>query len=340
MSVVNNFSVNKVFCNLNNLKIFNTNIFRAIIFAVFCLILYSSESDKECFFLFRKSCYDTAMSAYIEYVILDNFCITFSLGYLTNKLALRRVSVLRCLLASFVGTAVAVCYPFIKGDGWLLATKFVLWLVLCALLFLGRRRFMFCSLIFLLLTFVFGGCVLAVAMVSGDNIQSVMRINLSEFPIGVLLGCCLVCVIVLRGVIVKFCAKRDISKVVYDFKLKLFGKELLCKGLMDTGNRLYDHKNRLPVVVFSAKALVDFLSEEQFTALFSGNGESLQKGARYMQIETIAGGMNKILLVKPDEFILYSERRKNILCDVMIGIAFTPMGGADDFDAILHPSLM
>lgn len=306
----------------------------------FCLTLYSSECDKERFFIFCLPCYDTAMSAYIEYVILDNFCITFSLGYLTNKLAMHRVNFLRCLLAAFVGTAVAVCYPFIKGDGLLLATKFVLWLLLCVLLFGGKQRFVFCSLMFLILTFVFGGCVLMVALAAGDSLESVMRINLSEFPIGALLFCCLMCVTVIRGLIVKLYAKRDISKVIYDFKLKLFGKELLCKGLMDTGNRLYDHKNKLPVVVFSAKSLVGVLSDEQFSVLFSGGGESLQKGARYMQIETVAGGVNKILLVKPDEFVLYLGHRKNILCDVMIGVAFTPMGDGGDFDAILHPSLI
>ena len=108
---------------------------------------------------------------------------------------------------------------------------------------------------------------------------------------------------------------------------------------MDTGNRLYDVKSGLPVVILSAKSIVKKLSDSQVQSLVLGRGETLQKNARYLQISTV-GGSNKILLLKPDEFRLYFEDGSNIIYDVAVGLTFSPLKDSEQYDAILHPSLM
>ena len=68
------------------------------------------------------------MDVYIEYVVLDNFTITFLIAALTYKIMLKRVAKLRSVIAATVGTGVAVAYPFVYSDVLVLLVKLGLWL--------------------------------------------------------------------------------------------------------------------------------------------------------------------------------------------------------------------
>ena len=73
-------------------------------------------------------CYNRRM--YIEFVILDNFVLTFLAGTVAARLCHSRVNVFRAVGASTLGTVVAVFYPYLHCGFWLqLGLKIALWLV-------------------------------------------------------------------------------------------------------------------------------------------------------------------------------------------------------------------
>lgn len=279
------------------------------------------------------------MSAYIEYVIADNLVITYLLSALTYRIALQKKSPPRSIIAAAVGTAVALSYPFITGDAALYAVRAGLFVVLSAVQFAGRKKPIMCSLIFLLLTFAFGGAVLALAFLARGDIHSAMRTGPGEFPLFPLpLGVALTYVII-KKLSVRLHKNKDISDMIYGFSLTLLGERFDFRGLMDTGNRLYDERTGLPVIMLRAKSLVGRLDDESFEAMFLGRGDTLQRGAHYITINTAGGGSRRILLLRADGFILYSHGKENILNDVMVGITFAPLRDVEDYDAILHPAL-
>ena len=108
---------------------------------------------------------------------------------------------------------------------------------------------------------------------------------------------------------------------------------------MDTGNRLYDERAGLPVVVIGIKSLLGVLDNEQVVALSAGRIEAVQRGARYFEVST-AAKKGKILLLKPDFFKLYSDKGEHILYDVTVGVSFAPLGESTEYDAILHPAII
>lgn len=279
------------------------------------------------------------MEVYVEYVVLDNFTITFLIAALTYGIMLKRVSKLRSFVAATIGTGVALAYPFIENNVLVVIVKFGLWIVLSLILFAGKRKPLFCSITFLALTFSFGGVMFGISYLVYGDAYTAMRVSPFDFPVSlIVIGAC-VCYFFIRKLTIKFHRVKDVSGAVYDFSVTIFGEKLELRGLMDTGNRLYDDKNGLPIVVVWIGSLIGILSDEQFGAITSGNGKSVQRGARYKNIATVVKG-GKILLLKPDSFVLYSDKGEHILYDVTVGVSFVPLNDSIEYDAILHPALI
>ena len=158
-------------------------------------------------------------------------------------------------------------------------------------------------------------------------------------PISVIIVGITISNLLIKRVVLKVKRVRDASKNIYRFKMMLLGKTIEGSGFLDTGNRLYDERNGLPVIVLSAKTLISALNDEQVYAIVSGNGDKLQSGARYISIETVGGGDKKILLLFADEFLLYLPSGENIMFNVSVGVSFSPLHDCVKYDLLLHPSM-
>lgn len=279
------------------------------------------------------------MTAYVELIIIDNLVLTYLLASLSYRVNQMRAKRLRCLAASIIGTAVALAYPFVRSTAWLWVIRILLWAALSLILFFKTRRFKRGALTFLTLTFLFGGATFALNFFVTGSVSAALTQNALKVPFSVLFAATLFCVYITKRLFLKLQKSRDAASSIMRITMVLLGKRYDLNALMDTGNRLYDDKTGLPVIFVSARALLQRADEKEFVALTTGRGESLQRDARYLRLSTVAGGVNSILLLKPDEFALYSDNGKHILYEVMIGVSFSPMRDSVDYDAVLHPSL-
>lgn len=279
------------------------------------------------------------MTAYVEIVILDNFVLTYCLGALSHMLLLKKISKRRCALAAVVGTTIALFYPFVSGNLLLFGIKLALWVVLSLILFLKKDKLVLGGLLFLVLTFLMGGAMFGVTLAITGDVNMALRGNFSRFPLSVLVACTYLCHLAVKKMSIALRARSDVEGTVYEFTLSLMGKRKKLRGFIDTGNRLYDDKSGLPVVVVSAKSIEEMFSDEEIKLLFLGKGELIQKKAHYVNYGALDGKRRKILLLEPDEFILYLGDKGNIFYDVMVGVALTPIRDTVNYDAILHPSL-
>ena len=277
------------------------------------------------------------MSVYIEYVIIDNMVLTYAISDLTYRILLGLPSRKRCLLCSVVATVVAVWYPFVKNNVALIAIKVVLLIVLGCILFIGKSRFVLGCIVFLLLTFAFGGAVFAVNYLI---LPEVVGINapIGDFSLGLIVVLCVALWLLARKVFIKTNKARLISDCMYPFQVSIAGKIVSLNGFIDTGNRLFDSVSGLPIVVVRASKIMECFTDEQLCAMVVGGKVSVGRKSHYITYTTVAGGNNRMLLIEPDFFRVKTKRGYDNK-SVMVGISFSPIRDDDRCDAILHPSI-
>ncbi len=248
---------------------------------------------------------------YIEFVIADNFLLTYLAGASAAKLSRIRVGVWRLMLAAAAGTVVAVFYPYMHVREWAqFLIKAAVYLTLCFVMYFKCRRPITAALLFLLCTFCLGGATYAVGLFYGVG-------EAAEFckkcPLFIVLGTGAVCYEALRRVAKKVSVLRSRAPYEYIAEIEIFGIKMDFDAFLDTGNSVFDPLSGLPVMVVSASRFVDKLGEAS-AAEFMKNLPRLRK----IDISTAAGNADAYL-VKPCSVTVYTDKDRHKI-DVMIGL--------------------
>ncbi len=274
------------------------------------------------------------MTVYVEYVFIDNFTTT----YLISKLSYALLRLTDCkgryVIASAIGTAAAFVYPLMNFNSYILmAVRVVLWLLLSAILFVGKKKFFASALVFLITTFIFGGAMIALGYIVYGNIESALRLPPFNFPYGF----CIIGIYSIYKVVkklIEFTKSRfKIAENKQKFEIQVMDKTLHGEGLMDSGNLLTD--NGRPVIILGLKLAGRLLNEEQFAMLALGKGENITYDAHYIESSTLTK-KHKILIISNGKIRLYSKDNSNIYITVSIGISLA----LNNFDAILSPQIL
>ncbi len=272
------------------------------------------------------------MSIYIEDLVINNFFLTYAIGLLSYRVTLSNLSKKRAALAATVGTVLALIYPLLENE-WISVGLLVLTFVAVTLtMFVGKQRYLLSSAVFFMLSAAFGGIYLALAFCFGQGDARSPTVSL-RFPPGLIVAVALLLYRVCCRFFVKTSRIRA-GKLGYPVSLTLFDTELSLRGMLDTGNRLFDSQSGLPVVVIKASVLPDKIPPYAFDALFRPRGE--QRRLRCMTYSTVAGGVNKMPLLSPSRFAVRIDGEERE-CDVVLGVSF--LGFPSEYDLILHPSL-
>jgi len=269
------------------------------------------------------------MSVYIEYVIIDNYTITYLISKLTYRILRKKVKKLRLHFASIVGTIGALIYPFINSTILIVLFRIILWLILSLILFFNKEKIIYGGVVFLLVTALFGGIIIMLSMFSKD-INYNYYLSLNDLPVSFLILPPLIVYKIIKLVIHKTSYRRDALLTEYDVEFGFCNNSFKLKGFLDTGNRLIDYKSGLPIVVISLKSIIYALDVKQIIDLISDNDSTME----YFTV----GGKSKMTLVKPDFFRLYFSDGQNIFIDVMLGVVPDKLAG--DYEVILSPAII
>lgn len=276
-------------------------------------------------------CYNIAM--YIEFVIADNFLLTYLAGCIAARICRNKACVWRTLLAATVGTVVAVFYPFFNiGAVALLFVKLALWIILCIIMYIKTPRAVTESLAFLACTFAFGGASYAIGLIVYSS-----SVRAEEF--------CRKCptFLVLGGgatvyAAVRFCVKRlriPYARAPYEYgtEIEVFGKCMKFDAFLDTGNCVFDGRTGLPVVITDLDSFIGKLDG-------AGAAEFARKLPKIRRITAkTPAGSTEIYLVEPSRITVYSDRQGHKI-NAMIGL----VGGENRFtkshEMLLNPAAM
>jgi len=281
------------------------------------------------------------MNVYIEAVLIDNFFITWLIAVLTFKALSIKVNWLRIAIASTLGMVVALIFPFIDIHiAITLTIRIALFIGLSFILFFKSRRFILASLVFLAFTFTFGGAIFAIGLAVHGSLYYALTRPVTNIPVGA---------IIFAGFLIYFVMKKLVRKLkrVYlakglttTVKIEILDKELEFNAFLDTGNVLYDKKTDLPVVVLSAIASLKVLGDKGFSAYLRGKINEIDKKAHYMDFSGVDGKKNKLLILEPDNFLVYFGQATHKIEGVVLGLTLgSSKGFVNNNDVLLHPAI-
>ncbi len=261
--------------------------------------------------LLLKICYNIGM--YIEFVIADNFLLTFLAGAAAARLCHKRENVFRLMIASTVGTVVAVFYPYMRvGTALNLLIKTALGVVLCAILYYKTRRPITSSLFFFGCTFAFGGASYALGFVIYSSASGASEFS-RKYPLFLTLGAGAAVYMCVRYAAKRLAVARARAPYEFGTEIEIFGEKLTFDAFLDTGNSVFDDKSGLPVIITDCARFTQKLGE-------SGAHEFLKNIDRFRNLEiTTAAGKAKAYILKPTAVTVYSDGHGHKI-NAMLGI--------------------
>lgn len=146
----------------------------------------------------------------------------------------------------------------------------------------------------------------------------------------------------------------EIEQLFWDIEIKVDSRSWQLRGLLDTGNRLYDPLTRIPVMIIEAsiwkedlpKGWCDRLKVESPDKLISemdaitSVSYSWGNRLRLVPYRAVNGHSRLMLAVKPDVVLLSREGHPPFeVTRVLIGLDSGALSSEGNYQAIVHPDL-
>ena len=243
------------------------------------------------------------MIVYVEWVLLDNFCLDFLLGYLTLRIVRNKVKFFGVILSAVAGSLFALLSPMVTKH--ILLFKVAMLFLSTALLSLKKslRGYLVTTLVYALLSFALSGVL--TFFLDGKLSYSFVGVKKGG-AVAAICGGSFFLIYSVRQAIGLMKEKKRRSKYAVA-ELVSGPRSVKLNALFDSGNLLTDANGR-GVVVSDEKAIRSL-------------GELISIGE--MEVHT-AGGSKVLKLVKIPLIKIYSEGKENTLNNVTVALSDLP----------------
>ncbi len=275
------------------------------------------------------------MTIYLDVVLLENLCMNYIILFATAYIMKLKMKQLRLIFSSLLGSIYAIVsyleiLPVYSNFG----VKILLSVLMVYIAYnpKGIKSLSKQLIIFYLTSFAFGGC--AFALLYFVRPQDILMKN------GVYIGTYPIKIALLGGIIgfiityIAFCiVKTKIKKkdMIYNLTVKLDGKEIYLKAMLDTGNLLKEPITGMPVIVIQKSELYSVITEkvlDNIEKLIGGESEDITSQIeeeyltkfRVIPFSSIGKQNGLMLGLKADEVIIEKEEEQEKRNDVIIGI--------------------
>ncbi|TAH64321.1 MAG: hypothetical protein EWM47_12890 [Anaerolineaceae bacterium] len=302
------------------------------------------------------------LEVYPDIVFLINFFIDLLLIFLVKKVNKKSSSKLRIVLAAACG---ATCAAIVSIFPWMnLFIRFVLMYLVASLLMIviafGRLKLSDILkqwIVLNLITYFVGGFMssiyyhtnfrmLLIGMGNG-NIFS----NISALYVIVSISAITIVTLILLWLLRLYKIHKPL---IYDVELVLEDHHIKTRGLMDTGNCLYDPILRKPVMVMENSLIEELLTPsikqdmEAAISYLEGKSDVMPWNDNYDEVFRFSfipyrsiGKTGMLLGIRLDKVMIHTE--KESICNEKVIVAICDnrlTGGKEDYHVILHKELL
>jgi stage II sporulation protein GA (sporulation sigma-E factor processing peptidase) len=299
------------------------------------------------------------MTVYLDVIWFLNFLFDSLLLSLTSIMLKRKIRWWRISLGGLLGSMIILLsfspVASLAGNP-LVKLCFSFGMVLITFGF-KRLRFFFKALMFLYLsTFLTGGTLIGVHyFIKFDNqlTSEVLLASVKGFgdPISwlfVMIGFPLAWYFSRSGV-----KKMEMTKIQFDqlvdVHFTIQNLQLSIKGLIDSGNQLYDPITKVPVMIISIHHLKELIpkeiiemTEEPESFIF-GTKEiptDWQNKVKIIPCKVVGQDHQIIIAFKPDNLEMDTERGRVKVSKALISLTMQQLSADDSFQCIVHPKMV
>lgn len=306
------------------------------------------------------------MVVYIDIVFLTNFALDFALLLATAHVRKIRPNVWRISLSSFIG-ACYVLMMFVPTLSFfytfVVKCLFSAVMIMTAFGYKSLGRFAGTLAAFYGVNFAAAGTVFAVHYATRSSNEILNGIVFTQsggtmHRLGISLW--FVLFMAVLGIFwfrfVHSGARRRETKAQFltEVEVTIGGTAVSCKGLIDTGNHLYDPLTRTPVMVMEASLWREYVPEEWLAAIRSGEADSIvgrldedagqsfpwRDRIRLVPYRGINGRTKFMLAIKPDTVKIMQGETQTVADKVLIGLDGGQLSSEGAYRAIVHPALV
>lgn len=299
------------------------------------------------------------MTVYLDIIWALNFMFDSLLLYLTAIILKREIRLWRIFAGGLIGSIIIllVFTPFNEFSGHpVTKLLFSVAMVLAVFGFKRLRYFLKGLMTFYFATFLVGGSLIGIHYFINFDFQlssSVMLASVKGFgdPISwlfVLLGFPLAWHFSKRNV-----EGIEMTKIQYDslimVRVVINETEFRFKGLIDSGNQLYDPISKMPVMFISIKDRLDEFPHEIIK--MAGNPEDIIMGSdsiggnwehkmRVIPCKVVGQEHQLIIGFKPDRILLEKENEIIESERGLVSFSMQQLSADDAFQCIVHPKML
>ncbi|MEH7415482.1 sigma-E processing peptidase SpoIIGA [Neobacillus drentensis] len=300
------------------------------------------------------------MTVYLDVIWALNLLFDSLLLYLTAIFLKRKIQIWRLLAGGFIGSLI-ILLSFTPLNAY---TSHPISKLICSMLMVliafGFKRvtFFFKALMTLYVsTFLIGGAIMGAHYFIQTDLELSVKVLASSGkgfgdPISwlfVLIGFPLAWHFARKNVEGMEMTKIQFEQIV-NIELHIENEILHFKGLVDSGNQLYDPLSKLPVMFVSVKDLVETVPEsitklaaadpEQFIMGNQENMNEWQHRLRIIPYKVVGQEHQVILAIKPD-LILIEHNGDQYVCEKGLASFTMQRLSADGaFECIVHPKML
>lgn len=297
------------------------------------------------------------MTVYLDVIWALNFLFDTLLLYLTAIILKRKIQYFRLFAGGFVGSIIILLSitPLHSYSGHPFTKLFFSFLMILVVFGYKRLSFFISGIMTLyLVTFLTGGALIGIHYFIQFDLNLASNVALKSIqgfgdPISwlfVLLGFPLVWHFSKTSI-----GNIEITKIQYDqivdVSIKMEGYQMRFKGLIDSGNQLYDPISKMPVMFVSIKQMTEVPeSIVQLTSnsenILSGN-EMLEPAwehkMRIIPYKVVGQEHQLVIAVKPDEIMIENKEDKLYVDKGLVSFTNQQLSSDDAFQCIVHPKM-
>lgn len=278
------------------------------------------------------------MTVYLDIILLENICMNYIILLATGIINKCKISHFRILLSSILGAIYAViAYINIFQAYSTIILKIILSIAMIYIAYLAKdvKKLFKELVIFYLTSFAFGGISFALLyIINPSEVKLRNGVFVGTYPLKVILIGGIVGFLTIIIAFKSYKSKMNKKDIYYDIKIKLGGKEIETKAIIDTGNFLKEPITGFPVVVVERSLMYDIMPKSilnNIDEILGGNLEKISDKQEYIsRIRVIPysslGNKNGMLLgIKADEIIIENK----VISNIILGIykdSLTKMG--------------
>ncbi|MDF0725269.1 sigma-E processing peptidase SpoIIGA [Cytobacillus sp. S13-E01] len=300
------------------------------------------------------------MYIYLDVIWLLNFFFDGLLLYLTALILKRKITIWRLVAGSLLGSLIVILmvsplsmyatHPVIK----LIFSFFIIGIAFGY----KRFRFFFQNLVtFYFATFMVGGGMIGVhyfLKYEMEIMNGVLMTNTNQFGNPVSWGFVLLGFPLLWFFTRKQIGEIEMKKIQYDQIAKVVitieNKEIQLKGLIDSGNQLYDPITKSPVLIVDVNKTGEYFPEsiieqsknmDSFTT--DESDQDMHKWENRVRIIPYRGVGQEhqfLLALKPDEITIFHSNEQIIVKKGLVALNHTILSSDGEYDCIIHPKML